>query len=91
MIQSILKNFPTINPDWLILGEGEIYRPAIQKQLFNRTDEVKQADNEELKSKVEGQKDDFKPSQNHLNEDGVEQVLVFFKNKTFSSYKPKQD
>ena len=26
-IQKILRRFPQVNPDWLILGEGEMYRP----------------------------------------------------------------
>src|SRR5690554_5028947 len=81
MIQSILKNFPQINPDWLILGEGEIYRATIQKKLFYEEKEIKVPDNEDENKGLDIEKDDAKPSQNRLNEDGIEQVLVFFKNK----------
>jgi DNA-binding XRE family transcriptional regulator len=28
IIQKILASFPTINPDWLILGSGSMYRPS---------------------------------------------------------------
>ncbi len=29
-IQKILRRFPRINPDWLILGEGEMYRDSVE-------------------------------------------------------------
>lgn len=91
MIQSILKSFPQINPDWLILGVGDIYRPTIQKSLFETKQDTKPSGNEKIKSELTDEEGNFKPSQNRLNEDEVEQVLVFFKNKTFTSYKPRQD
>lgn len=31
-IQKILRRFPRINPDWLILGEGEMYRTTTSSQ-----------------------------------------------------------
>jgi transcriptional regulator with XRE-family HTH domain len=30
-VAKLLKRFPAINPDWLILGEGEMYRKAAQE------------------------------------------------------------
>ena len=35
LIQRILSRFPDISPDWLILGNGEMYRDAIVKPDFS--------------------------------------------------------
>jgi len=39
IIQKILTSFPAINPDWLILGSGSMYRPSLpisgQPSLFD--------------------------------------------------------
>lgn len=43
VLQSILKRFPNINPDWLILGQGSVDRAVKQSQaptLFDSLDET---------------------------------------------------
>ena len=34
LIQRLLSRFPDISPDWLILGNGEMYRDAATKPDF---------------------------------------------------------
>jgi hypothetical protein len=40
LIQKLLSRFPDISPDWLVLGNGEVYRNAIVKPDFSN--EIKQ-------------------------------------------------
>ena len=40
-IVKILKKYPDLNPDWLILGEGEMFRNKSEApDLFDNTDQI---------------------------------------------------
>jgi len=97
MIQGILKSFPKISADWLLLGKGEMYRTPVQGSLFtetaNRVAENKFSDNIEVETSLPPIKPEKKSEapENRVNENEVEQVVVFFKNKTFIAYKPNND
>ncbi|TCN64508.1 helix-turn-helix domain-containing protein [Acetobacteroides hydrogenigenes] len=34
-IAKVLQRFPRVNPDWLILGKGEMYKQMVQASLFD--------------------------------------------------------
>lgn len=34
-IAKVLQRFPRVNPDWLILGKGEMYKQMVQSSLFD--------------------------------------------------------
>ncbi len=64
-LQRVLKKFPHINPDWLLLGQGNMYRndskTSIHKpafSLFNEEiKEVENSPNEEVKKEADASKD----------------------------------
>lgn len=107
MIQAILKNFPTINPDWLILGKGNLYRTTIQPSLFSANEPAhiekatsipleteKEIDLEEDKPVENGSEEVVgysKPLENRLNEVDIDHVLVFYKDNTFRAYRPREE
>ncbi len=97
MIQGILKSFPKISADWLLLGKGEMYRTPVQGSLFNdsanQVAENKSSKNIEVETSLPLTKPEEKSKapENRLNDSEVEQVVVFFKNKTFIAYKPNND
>lgn len=82
IIQSILKKFPDINPDWLILGKGKPYREksGAPSTLFDTAEGRTQSDNtisvaqENKPQLVENDKNNIvlsgsEPHDNHLNHD----------------------
>jgi hypothetical protein len=88
MIQSILDKYPRVNPDWLLLGKGDMYRKVVQTTLFsdhNPTEQVVtpgKTDKEYLKSDALKPK----PSENRIFEKRIERVIVFYSDKTFTEY-----
>ncbi len=67
-IQKILESFPSINPRWLIIGEGDVYNSNIKrasvesssKNLFTEVSkniEPKEINNENFKDKSENKQD----------------------------------
>ncbi len=91
MIQGILTNFPQISPDWLLLGQGDMYRSPVQKELFTE-DSYKEITVTEEKALIADKPNmPAKGSQNRINENEIDHVLVFYKDKTFSAYLPRED
>lgn len=82
LIANILSAFPRINPYWLILGRSPMY---IGNNATLKTGGSDKASNQEerptiglpLNTPIET-----------LPQDEVEQVVIFFKNGEFKSYKP---
>lgn len=100
VINSILIKFPKVNPDWLLLGTGEMYRKPIQTSIF---DQIKPNEPVKPTEKISHHHDnklieddsyndivDSKPIKNPLNEKKVERVLVFYTDKTFIEYFPNK-
>lgn len=94
VIQSILKKFPRINSEWLIMGTGEMYKKSVQTTLFDTTETFTKP--EKPQNIIESKPQDIveqiiqnpEASENRINEKEIERVVVFFKNKTFTEYKP---
>jgi transcriptional regulator with XRE-family HTH domain len=84
-IQKILLTFPQISSDWLINGIGEIYRDhASGKQI--RTPELFGQANEEVK--VPYQTMDRPESPESMPPSEIDRIVVFYRDRTFSEYKP---
>ncbi len=77
-IREILKKFDTINPEWLILGRGEMYKTTdnvIDDKVESEPDQVPYVSN--VKDKIQGEK--------------IKKVLVFYNDQTFTEYLPADD
>lgn len=97
-IEKVLHKFSEVNPEWLILGKGGMYRQSVQATLFDSTQEVPDKpilESPKIVSKQPEIEDDTHnnkhqyPYQSELNKKEVERVLIFFKDKTFSEYFPE--
>ena len=86
-IQEILKKFNNINPEWLLLGRGEMYSSS-DKILDNNKESVIR---ESIKTnKVESEPDSRYVSDVKIKSDGkvIVKVLVFYSDQTFTEYIP---
>lgn len=94
VIQSILHKFPKLNSEWLIMGTGDMYKRPIQTSLFDLNQEITKQNipqnttESDLKETSTSVPIDTKPLENRVNEKEIERVVVFFKDKTFTEYKP---
>ncbi|MCD6566966.1 MAG: helix-turn-helix transcriptional regulator [Bacteroidales bacterium] len=90
-IQEILKKFDTINPEWLILGHGEMYK-TVDKVIENSK---KSASKESINTrKVESEHDPLPyVSDVKIKTDGkvIVKVLVFYSDQTFTEYVPSEE
>lgn len=81
-ISKMIKRFPRLNPDWIVNGEGGMYRDELSseiaepKPLFTN---VIQADNEEHNVV---QKASIKK---------VDRIMIFYTDKTFVEYRPSEE
>ncbi|HLP04679.1 MAG TPA: helix-turn-helix transcriptional regulator [Paludibacter sp.] len=56
VLKKILKRFKTINPDWLILGDGAIYRTEKHSQAPTLFDEIDESSSKSVTSMLESEK-----------------------------------
>ncbi len=89
-IQEILKKFDNINPEWLILGRGEMFRTTDKVVDVDKEPSVR----ESIKtSKVESEPDPLPyVSKVTIKTDGkvIVKVLVFYSDQTFTEYNPSE-
>ena len=99
--QKILNAFPTINPDWLILGVGAMYReelPSRQGSLFDikpeissnsATYEPKSIEKNVLEREVK-QEETLKAQETHIvvKEKIVKKITVYYSDMTFEEFLP---
>jgi len=88
-IREILKKFDTINPEWLILGRGEMYKTTDNVIDDNRESAIRDS----IKTKkVESEPDPSYVSNLKVMSDGkvIVKVLVFYTDQTFTEYNPSE-
>lgn len=122
-IEKILMRFPKLNPDWLILGKGNIYRSlpgdlrindsqGVQpgrEDLFTlqetspadtyssdtviSEDRISNAENRTTNETARTSRQQSIPksdlSKNPVNDNDIEKIVIFFKDKSFVSFDPK--
>ena len=89
-IQEILKKFDTINPEWLILGRGEIYKTTDKVIDNSKKSTIKESINT---NQVKYEPDSPYVSNVKVETDGkvIVKVLVFYSDKTFTEYIPSEE
>ncbi|MCK9332562.1 MAG: helix-turn-helix domain-containing protein [Candidatus Cloacimonetes bacterium] len=93
MLQNILAKFTKINPNWLIMGKGDMYQKVIQADLFSESEnegqlKTQSTNSKSIDSRNKEEISEVKPPENSLSEKNVERVIVFYKDKTFTEYLP---
>lgn len=101
-IQKILSKFKNINAEWLILGKGEMYKHIIsanksEPDLFtnsgdiqdNNQEKIKYAQNKPLNEpEINTKNEALNPEKQQDKNRKIEQIVVFFSDKSFETYKP---
>lgn len=95
-IQKVLRNFPTINPDWLIIGKGEMYLTTQQKEITFDTP-LNKEDTQNVKTvppTVENEtfsSNSMKNVKNILPKvRNIDKIVVFYDDGTFEELNPKK-
>jgi transcriptional regulator with XRE-family HTH domain len=96
-----LTRFPDINPQWLLLGKGEMYsnnaaeaptasRQASGQDLFSTFD-MESDNNEEVKeTEIKPKEPENEKVALPKEEKYVSQILIFFSDSTYQVYKPEK-
>ena len=95
-IQKVLKNFPTLNPEWLIIGKGEMYKEVQQASLEFEKNSLQEAQKEpEIQNPVENIQNSTNSVQfvNQITPPvkKIERIVVFFDDGTFEELAPKKN
>lgn len=85
-IEKIFTKFTQLDPDWLILGKGEMYRQKANT-LFDssaNTATISPTSDKTLEQTPVSKSDlDTKPGKE------IERIVIFYKDKTFTEYQPE--
>ena len=91
VFQRILRKYPNINSDWLILGIGNMYKDSKtieQKDIFSEIQEEKK---QEVQIPVESKeipvKTDILGFDTVKSSKEIEKIIIFYSDKTFDIYK----
>src|SRR5690554_7842734 len=77
MLQNILAKFTKINPNWLIMGKGDMYQKVIQADLFSESEnegqlKTQSTNSKSIDSRNKEEISEVKPPENSLSEKNVE-------------------
>ncbi len=86
VIQKILNRFEYVNAFWLITGKGEPFNKMEQASLF-KSDEIATITRPTEKSE-KTENDKKKEIENVSENKSIEKIVIFYKDKTFESFKP---
>lgn len=96
VVVKILKTFKEINPDWLLLGEGTMYKSEAKNEspptLFhteNEVNTVEEKSNELDKSLAETSTENTKKVEPAKPQHKAERIIIFNSDKSFEEYFPK--
>jgi transcriptional regulator with XRE-family HTH domain len=80
LLEKILRHFPEISPDWLILGKGEPLRGNDTESLTENDSDLFPGDPEKTTYKKKGA--EKAPGKN------IDKIVVFYSDNTFEEYTP---
>jgi len=98
VLVKILKRFPDVNPEWLLLGKGEMYRKPHTGTLFEQpllspetaADTVKTEGIREIRSSDPEKYGSSVPDAGK-NTNRVKEILLLFADNTYQRFVPQQD
>ena len=93
-LERLIKHFPGVNIEWFITGRGKMYKEMVTQSLFPPPPEPRtETDSPLLPEPPEqyagiGVRDELQPPEIAGNNGKtVEQVIIFYTDKTFTAYK----
>jgi transcriptional regulator with XRE-family HTH domain len=95
-LEKLIKHFPEVNIEWFITGRGKMYKERHSPPLFPGYEE-KTAESKTLFHDALPEHDDESPTPGETklpeivenNSKTVEQVVIFYTDKTFAAYSPR--
>jgi transcriptional regulator with XRE-family HTH domain len=104
--QKVLKRYPHLNAEWLLLGSGKMTKPAHQASLFNLENGAKpekfekaQLINKSESNSATSEESAFsKENSMNLNPEGkettlqkkIEKIVILYTDQSFVEYKPSK-
>lgn len=88
-IVKLMKVYPEINPDWLLMGSGSMLRTPVSEKLNPEPDLFSQIEVNSTKHPVE--KSDIgetKTVEKVTNVTSIQQIVIFYPDGTFKPYLP---
>lgn len=92
-IQKLLKNYPEINPTWLILGKGSMYHSENQPTLpFSETEEKSTPRETDIRSEPNTNYQ-IRNSQKGISKKQkmIEKIVIFYSDHSFDEYHPNEE
>lgn len=88
-ISKMLTKFPNLNPDWLIMGAGEMYRIPEQLDVFEAPEHPEPEVLSEAPQEESPKEDVSIPAALVSSNDDITEIIVFYKDGTFRQYKQR--
>lgn len=89
-IRKMLQKYTEIRAEWLILGEGEMYKRVESRELFDDqapvSGDVKQEEVQKTGTNKSEQGGEEQDKKHEIND--IERVVIFYRNNTFTEYHP---
>ena len=88
-LQKVLHKFPSLNPEWLIIGKGEMFKQNLQKEIF-----FESSKNTEPNGKVDKEPESFKEIETlspvfKQKAKAIRQIFVFYTDNTYEVLNPE--
>jgi transcriptional regulator with XRE-family HTH domain len=90
-LQKVLVKFPAINPEWLLIGKGEIFKQKLQTEItFEKTTQpISKQENKNYIETIIPQ--EMQTNQIIRKQKTIKQVMVFYDDNTYEVLKPEKD
>lgn len=92
-IVKLMKQYPEINPDWLIMGNGTMFRKAVNEQKGHVGDLFDQIPPNKIHTETVGipsEPEEIKTGKvTYVN--SIQQIVIFYPDGTFKPYLPVSD
>jgi transcriptional regulator with XRE-family HTH domain len=88
-IVKLMKHYPEINPDWLIMGNGTMTRPGIKEKITDEPDLFATIAPDKAKKLTADPSDqEENKSMTVTNVTNIQQIVIFYPDGTFKPYLP---